>query len=342
MSFEKIIFCHSGKENKWYSFYMHFFSDLMHDERVIYLEDKYRMSSCPLINFFRKVHFSTKINQKINLPFKGLWQYSLEKVLWDDRYLYVVVFIDDPAPIPVKTLKKIRQAHHVKFSLLLLNSFTSKRQMVLKPYFNQLGFDYVFTFDQADAKRYGFIHTDSYYSILNVQVSKIKGKDIYYIGGNKGRLKDLLSIYSAILDRHVTSIYRIIGVKLNKQQWKDKIIYNDFIEYNTVVEELQLCNCILELIVSGQSGATARYYEAICYNKKLLTNNKNVINLPFYNPDYIHVFEKPEDIDWDWVKERIPVDYHYDGRFSPTHLIDRIFELEEEKSAECRKKFPCK
>ena len=43
------------------------------------------------------------------------------------------------------------------------------------------------------------------------------------------------------------------------------------------------------------------------------------------------VFEKPEDIDWAWVKERIPVDYHYDGRFSPVHLIDKIIELEEEK-----------
>ncbi len=43
------------------------------------------------------------------------------------------------------------------------------------------------------------------------------------------------------------------------------------------------------------------------------------------------VFEKPEDIDWEWVKERITVDYHYDGRFSPRHLIDKIIELEEER-----------
>ena len=109
------------------------------------------------------------------------------------------------------------------------------------------------------------------------------------------------------------------------------IIYNKRIPYSEVVEKNKASNCILEIISSGQSGASLRYYEAVCYNKKLLTNNKNVVNLPFYNPDYIHVFEKPEDIDWDWVKERIQVDYHYDGRFSPTHLIDKIIELEEEK-----------
>lgn len=93
-------------------------------------------------------------------------------------------------------------------------------------------------------------------------------------------------------------------------------------------------NCILEVLATGQSGATLRYYEAVCYNKKLLTNNKNIVNLPFYNPEWMHVFENTEDIDWGWVKERVPVDYHYDGRFSPIHLIDRIIELEEQKEAQ--------
>ena len=80
------------------------------------------------------------------------------------------------------------------------------------------------------------------------------------------------------------------------------ICYNEFIKYDVVLEETMKSNCILEMQLDVQSAATQRYYEAVCYNKKLLTNNKNVVNLPFYNPDYIHVFEKPEDIDWEWVK----------------------------------------
>lgn len=65
--------------------------------------------------------------------------------------------------------------------------------------------------------------------------------------------------------------------------------------------------------------------------QELLTTNKNIVDMLFYDLRYMKVFEKPEDIDWAWVKERIPVDYHYDGRFSPKHLIDKIIELEEEK-----------
>ena len=334
MSFNKIIFCQCGKDNKWYPLGKYLFYDIQNDNRVIYLEGRFKESSCFLINLLRRIHFSRKINQIINLPLKDIWKSSLETVPWEDECSYVVIFLEEPNPIPIEKLMKIKRTHQVKYSLLLLNPFTNERQLKLKPYFDQALFDYIFTFDNADAVKYQFIYTDTFYSILQkiADYSNEKKKyDIYYVGGNKGRLNDLLSLYSAMQCENISSIYRITDVEYSDQQWKDKIIYNDFIDYGESVKELKSCNCILELIASDQFGATLRYYEAVCYNKKLLTNNKNVVNLPFYNPDYIHVFEKPEDIDWNWVKERIPVDYHYDGRFSPTHLIDKIIELEEEK-----------
>ena len=131
--------------------------------------------------------------------------------------------------------------------------------------------------------------------------------DLYYAGVSKGRLETLHNIYNLMVQNEITTIYRITEVKA-KEELYDGILYNERIKYNKLVEEDQFCNCILEVMADGQSGATLRYYEAVCYNKKLLTNNKNVVNLPFYDPAYIRVFEKPEDIDWNWVKERIPVD----------------------------------
>ena len=102
--------------------------------------------------------------------------------------------------------------------------------------------------------------------------------------------------------------------------------------YPEVVAEAKKSNCLLEVVREGQTGPSFRYYEAVCYNKKLLTNNKNAVNFPFYNPEYMHVFEKPEDIDWEWVKERIPVDYGYDGRFSPSRIFDEVVGMEESKA----------
>lgn len=91
-----------------------------------------------------------------------------------------------------------------------------------------------------------------------------------------------------------------------------------------MISEVLKCNCILDALSPGQTGVSTRYYEAVCYNKKLLTNNKDVLNFPFYNPQYMKIYQNPEDIDWNWVKERVPIDYHYDKRFSPLRLLEWV------------------
>lgn len=80
----------------------------------------------------------------------------------------------------------------------------------------------------------------------------------------------------------------------------------------------------MENVQPGQSGVTLRYYEAIVYNKKLLTNNKFVKRLPFYNPKFMYIYEKVEDIDIEWIKKEEMVDYKYNDEFSPVKLIEDI------------------
>ena len=70
-----------------------------------------------------------------------------------------------------------------------------------------------------------------------------------------------------------------------------------------------------------------RYKEAVMYNKKLLTNNSNVNLLPCYNPKYIKYFEKPEDIDIDWLLRREPVIYDYQMEFSTDCFCEKIKNL---------------
>ena len=82
--------------------------------------------------------------------------------------------------------------------------------------------------------------------------------------------------------------------------------------------------CILEIVQKGQVALTLRPYEAVAYNKKLLTNNKTILNFKYYNPKYMRYFEKVEDIDWNWVKCDDGVDYNYQGDFSPRYLLADI------------------
>ena len=244
---------------------------------------------------------------------------------------YILIFPDSVYPITPKYLKKLKERFDVTCILFLLNSQSKEQIRYTRPYDKYM--DYVFSFDYSDASKYGYIESNNLYSKIICSDKESITKDMYYIGVDKGRFRTIYKIAELSEKNEVRSLIRLMGVDADtcNNHNTNNIIFNQWISYNESLKEALSSNCIIELLSAGQSGATLRYYEAVCYNKKLLTNNKNVVNLPFYNPDYIHVFEKPEDIDWNWVKERIPVDYHYDGRFSPTHLIDKIIELEEEK-----------
>ena len=64
-----------------------------------------------------------------------------------------------------------------------------------------------------------------------------------------------------------------------------------------------------------------------------MTNYKLVKNYKYYNPQYIQVFESPEDIDWDFVKEKKKVDYDYQGEYSPIVFLNKIKRRLEEKNS---------
>lgn len=310
------------------------FKDLYDDNRVLFLQSITKEVNNQLLDFIQRVHLNGKINRIISLPYKNIWGYSLNDVNWEEDVDYYIIFTK-VYPIEPSYLVELQKKHSIKYILYLEDAIgddlysSYERNMI-----GQIKFDYVFTIDNKDAEKYNFFYDEAHYSIISESVTRAPEYDIYFAGQNKGRYKRLIALYESLQEKKLSFKFRITGVGRRNQQYKDNILYNQRISYPEVIEEAKKSNCILEVLCDVQTGATLRYNEAICYNKKLLTNNKNVVNLPFYNPEYIHVFEKPEDIDWNWVKERIPVDYHYDGRFSPTHLIDRIIGLEEQKEAQ--------
>ncbi len=304
--------------------------DINDDTRVSVIKQYKDLN--PLFLFVRRIHFSPKINRIISLPLKDIWCDSVKKIKWDACIEYFIIFEETSIyPISLKYLEKIKQKYNVHYILFLQDPWQHRFSENARNYQQHIKFDYIFTFDPADASKYGFIFFNTPYSMLS-DIENIRTKnDLFFIGTANDRLDAILAVFASGKKSGLNMSFMVDRVAQSLQKDDDMIIYNKRIPYSKVVENDKASNCILEIISSGQSGASLRYYEAVCYNKKLLTNNKNVVNFPFYNPDYIRIFEKSEDIDWDWVKERIPVDYHYDGRFSPTHLIDKIIELEEEK-----------
>lgn len=184
------------------------------------------------------------------------------------------------------------------------------------------------TFDPGDARRLGYRHTMSVYSKTRLPAVKTDC-DLYVSFAGPGRLQRVAQIGRSLRLRGVSCRIVYVGKipdSLDQELREEFENCRERMTYETVLADMNRANCLLEFVRDTQSGVTVRYYEAVCYQKKLLTTNKNVVNLPFYDARYMRVFEKPEDIDPDWVSRREPVDYGYDGRFSPLHLLEEIGE----------------
>ena len=87
-------------------------------------------------------------------------------------------------------------------------------------------------------------------------------------------------------------------------------------------------NCIIELLQENQKAQSLRYFEAVVFNKKLLTSNENIKKLSFYDKRYMKVFKNLEDIDFDWVNKKEEIDYNYKNEFSPIYIIEELEKIQ--------------
>lgn len=190
--------------------------------------------------------------------------------------------------------------------------------------------DTIMTFDPHDADRNNWIYT----GLCNYSKHKLPAAhklskpqfDIVYAGSIMGprgkKLLNLLNYFNAndVNCQFICPVFRNLcfesGVPKGLQLLPKRI------SYQKVLEKTIGANCILEVLQDGQAGASLRYCEAVCYNKKLLTTNTEITNYPFYNSRYMKVFSDCSDIDLEWVRKVESVDYGYRDEFSPIHLFD--------------------
>lgn len=303
-------------------------SDLEHMENI-----KILYKSCvinnPLLKKIWLKHIGYRLNKKHIMPLQSIWWkfYTLNDIKYNDSDQYYIIFgnavlntLDD------RFIRKLNSKKNIHLILYFSDPVDSYFARLAKLRVNRNYFSYIFTFDSADAKKYGYILMRNLYSVSNVKPDMSTKSDICFIGENKGRLEKLQQICDECKKNHVHYNFRMTRVR-NSDERQDGIIYNRRIPYLETIAQAKASNCLLEILQEGQTGVTFRYYEAVCYNKKLLTNNPDVINLPYYDPRYMRYYKNITDIDFEWIKKYENIDYHYNGEFSPIKFLGKIKKL---------------
>ncbi len=230
---------------------------------------------------------------------------------------------------PAEILESYRKKwSNIRYILYYIDPIDRSVCLYAKYLQDQHLFDAIYTFDPEDAKKYGLIHWTTPYSRV-MDPPSTTDCDLYFIGIETERLAQIC----AVLHKGTENA---VSVKMDVIQFEERPelaafqncvcthSVGDVMPYMDALRHTLNARCILELVRPNQSGFTLRAYEAVVYNRKLLTNNKNILNFKYYNPANMQYFEKVEDIDWEWVKQPITVDYGYQGDFSPVLLLKDI------------------
>lgn len=305
------------------------FHDLIKDDKtqVFYVSKPMKNQS---LNFIRGVHTSIKLTKYFEPPFKTVWYLNdIIKMIDDDTVL--LLQIDSMIHMGIRLLEYIRAKRPlVKLVLILVDSVHahSWTMKYAKKYIFNFNWDLILSYDNHDCKEYGFTYLGlSYYSKIDDIAASNKKSDIYYIGSVKNedsRKKVLERINSGCQMNHINTNFTLIGYKKSELDESNIKTCENNISYRQVLSELMSSNCILEIVQPGQMKQTVRYFEAVCYNKKLLTNNRYIIQLPYYDPRYMQVFDDEDKIDFEWIRDYSTNDYHYQGEFTPKEIYNLI------------------
>lgn len=282
----------------------------------------------PWLQKLKKIHFSNSANKKLWVPFKGIWNstFPIKPSDLDPHKRNYIIFHSGVkfSPSYIRMLKRdynVCIVYYLPDTLVGLN--VAHNEAEWKRYKEYYQIDYVFSFDSEDCKRYGFDFFDIFSKVDSIEEPVIN--DLFYIGScrTKSRLELVQGVYEHIGNK-ANCDFRMIGVAEEDIKAAVGITYNQPLGYPDVIKETLKSHCILEIMNPGQHGNTLRYKEAVCYGKKLLSNNPDIITSKYYDPRWMQYFGKPEDIDVDWLLKDEKPDYKYEGEYSPVRLLDMI------------------
>lgn len=307
------------------------YSDLFNNEWVEYVSNfrSYIRFKC-----FHRLHTSREINKIFNIPLKRIWNSRYCKAKFNSDKPICFIFFSNWVSFNEEIhLTDYLRRHYPNCRLVwfLQDMFDKQRKLYSGDKLDYdivcKQFDLIISFDKSDCEKYGFIYHPLVFSTYHGEIKEMPQTDIYFLAKAKDRLPEILATYEVLRESGLLIDFYLTGVKEEDQKYKDEIHYIQSIPYEENIQHILHTKCLLEIMQRGSTGYTQRGVEAVCFGKKLLTNNTRINEEPFYRKEYISMFDAPENIDRCFLSE-IPIieniDYQYKHKMSPVELLEFI------------------
>lgn len=153
----------------------------------------------------------------------------------------------------------------------------------------------IYTFDRNDAKQFNFNYYPQYSSALSLlnaqQVGLTSETDFCFVGKNKGR-----KAYLEAIQQTLSMKYRVKFIVIKEQsKFTDllatlNVVKRHHLAYLDYLKIQLSCKVVVDLVQENQHSETMRYIEALSAGRKVITNNKNILQHELYHVDNVLYF----------------------------------------------------
>lgn len=142
----------------------------------------------------------------------------------------------------------------------------------------------LWSFDERDCEEYHMRFNHQFYYPLDVPEALPISTDVSFVGLDKGRLEMLQNLQQKFESMGLRTKFNIVGY--NSERFT----------YPQIVKEIAQSRAVLDIQASWQTGMTLRPFEAMFYQKKLITNDFRAKDAPFYTPENVFILGE-DDLD---------------------------------------------
>jgi hypothetical protein len=202
-------------------------------------------------------------------------------------------------------------------------------------------FDTIYSFDTDDVKQYGFLKTSNYiYTPLAKLDSASKPKyQAFYLASYDNRLPFLYKIKEKLEEIGISYLFIVVGKKglysklksifqITKNSSSLKFKKN-IIKHENMQKYYKKTIVVFDLVREHQTGLSFRVFEAMAFQKKLITNNPTIVNYDFYNPNNILLIdEKNINFNADFFRTAYqPIPESIYQQYTLNTWVETVFEL---------------
>lgn len=240
-----------------------------------------------IINFSRKFFLKDREYKKKLIEEHKLREYY-KKISQLDMLDYVLVIRPDAFPIPVIQELKKKTKKLIAYQWDGIEKFPE-----VKKYFHL--FDTFFCFDSADEKNNIKPITNFYFDCIPPVYKDFNAQkpELYFVGLYwENREKKIDRFVSEVLKMEVElSIFIQYNDKSEIKNPKIKYI-KERITFLENLRNVEKADVLLDFVDPIHNGLSIRFFEAIYYKKKVITDNQTVKDYDFYHPDNIFVLDE--------------------------------------------------